>query len=109
MENLINELGGDSIAGGKLKEAGYTSWDFPNQFATNEVGFSALGTGYRNNSGNLVDARRRYSFWTKDTLIGINSNETYYWTLNLSFDSNNALLMPDSSGLGHPIRLIKKN
>ena len=107
MDNLINELGGDSIAGGKLKEAGYNSWDFPNQFATNEVGFAALGTGYRNNSGNLVDARRRYSFWTQDTLRVIDSIETYYWTLKLSFDSNNALLVPDSSGLGHPVRLIK--
>ena len=107
VENLINELGGDSIAGGKLKEAGYSSWDFPNQFATNEAGFAALGTGYRNNSGNLVDARRRYSIWTQDTLRVIDSIETYYWTLKLSFDSNNALLVPDSSELGHPIRLIK--
>ena len=107
VKNLINELGGDSIAGGKLKEAGYNSWDFPNQFATNEAGFAALGTGYRNNSGNLVDARRRYSIWTQDTLRVIDSIETYHWTLKLSFDSNNALLVPDSSRLGHPVRLIK--
>ena len=39
---------------------------FPNQFATNEVGFTALGTGYRNNSGNLVDAEKIF-FWTQDT------------------------------------------
>ena len=109
VESLINELGGDSIAGGKLKDAGFNSWDFPNQFATNEAGFAAQGKGYRNNIGNLVDARRRYSFWTQDTLGVIDNIETYYWTLKLSFDSNNALLMPDSSGLGHPIRLIKKN
>ena len=107
VESLINELGGDSIAGGKLKDAGFNSWDFPNQFATNESGFAALGKGYRNNSGNLVDARRKYSFWTQDTLRVIDSIETYYWTLKLSFDSNNALLIPDSSGLGHPTRLIK--
>ena len=107
VESLINELGGESIAGGKLKEAGYNSWDFPNQFATNEVGFTALGKGYMNNSGNLIDARKRYSFWTQDTLNLIDSNETYYWTLKLSFDSKNALLVPDSSVLGHPIRLIK--
>ena len=107
IESLIIELGGDSIAGGKLKEAGYNSWDFPNQFATNEVGFTALGKGYRNNKGNLVDARKRYSFWTQDTSSVIDSNETYYWTLKLSFDSNNSLLAPDSSRLGHSVRLIK--
>ena len=108
VESLINELGGHSIAGGKLKEAGYNSWDFPNQFATNEVGFTALGMGYRDNKGNLVDTRKRYSFWTQDTLNVIDSSETYHWTLKLSFDSNNALLVPDSSKLGHPIRLIKE-
>ena len=37
----------------------------------------------------------------------LNSIETYYWTLKLSFDSNDALLVPDSSRLGHPVRLIK--
>lgn len=40
-------LGGNSIAGGKLKEIGTTHWDTPNTGATNEAGFNAKGSGIR--------------------------------------------------------------
>jgi len=39
---LTTYLGGESGAGGKLKETSTTHWDAPNAGATNETGFTAL-------------------------------------------------------------------
>ncbi len=41
-EELSEYLGGENIAGAKLKEKGITHWAYPNEGATNESGFSAL-------------------------------------------------------------------
>jgi uncharacterized protein (TIGR02145 family) len=44
---LEGYVGGESIAGGKLRETGTTHWQSPNNEATNESGFTAVPGGER--------------------------------------------------------------
>ncbi len=43
---LTDALGGLNVAGGKMKETGTAHWKSPNTGATNESGFTALGSGH---------------------------------------------------------------
>ncbi|MCX6327257.1 MAG: fibrobacter succinogenes major paralogous domain-containing protein, partial [Bacteroidia bacterium] len=62
---LTTYLGGESFAGGKLKEIGSTHWLTPNTGATNEMGFTALPGGSRSSySGTYFDVGSYGSWWS---------------------------------------------
>jgi uncharacterized protein (TIGR02145 family) len=64
LTTLTNYLGGESVAGGKMKSTGTTIWNSPNTGATNESGFSALPGGYRSNGGSFSRVRADAFFWS---------------------------------------------
>ncbi len=59
---LTTYLGGQDVAGGKLKEAGLTHWQTPNSDATNESGFTALPNGYHGSVYLNVNGSWTYSY-----------------------------------------------
>ncbi|MDD2386440.1 MAG: fibrobacter succinogenes major paralogous domain-containing protein, partial [Bacteroidales bacterium] len=65
---LTDYLGGESVAGGKLKEIGTTHWNTPNTGATNETGFTALPGGYRYGNGAFDDIGYGGYWWSATEL-----------------------------------------
>lgn len=61
---LTNLLGGENMAGGKLKESGTTHWLSPNNGATNESGFTALPGGIRWDFGFYSANESRGQWWS---------------------------------------------
>ena len=61
---LGNLLGGDAVAGGKMKTTGTTRWNTPNTSATNESGFAGLPGGNRNSDGTYVNISGDGSWWS---------------------------------------------
>ena len=61
---LTSNLGGTSIAGGRMKLAGTTWWTSPNTGATNSSGFTGLAGGYRNYDGAFYDIGIDGHFWS---------------------------------------------
>jgi uncharacterized protein (TIGR02145 family) len=61
---LSDYLGGEDVAGGKMKSTGTQYWNLPNTGATNESGFSGLPGGYRDYQDNGAFYNLSFSgFW----------------------------------------------
>ena len=62
---MTTYLGGDSVAGGKLKETGYVHWFPDNVGATDTYNFTAIPSGTRNQlDGNFVNINTITTIWT---------------------------------------------
>ena len=99
---LTNFLGGESVAGGKMKETGYDHWAPPNTGATNESGFTALPGGHHYWNGNFTLVTFRADFWTSTQ----NSSEIS-WGRNLFYDAANVARSGDYKASSMSARCLK--
>jgi uncharacterized protein (TIGR02145 family) len=76
---LTDHLGGEAVAGGKMKSTGTQYWVSPNVDATNESGFSGLPCGGRFSDGTFFDIGI-YTQWWSSTV----SNNFNAWLRNLA-------------------------
>lgn len=80
---LTTYLGGEDVAGGKLKETGTDHWQGPNKGATNESGFTALPGGYRTMNGKFYYINGGSGWWSSTKY-----NSTYAWSRGMHSDTD---------------------
>jgi uncharacterized protein (TIGR02145 family) len=105
---LTTYLGGESVAGGKLKEKGITHWESPNVDATNESGFTAVSSGDRNYAGtfdlsgsNVIYFRSNGYWWSSTEVYTANA---YYRRLYNSFSE--VYRSPSAKQYGYSVRCL---
>jgi len=99
---LTNYLGGESVAGGKLKETGTTHWASPNTGATNETGFTALPGGFRYNSG-AFDLIGNNGYWWSAT----EGSATSAWYRDVYYNDSNVARYYGNKEVGFSVRCLR--
>jgi len=101
---LREYLGGQPVAGGKLKETGTFYWTSPNSTATNETGYSAIGAGYFSNVAAIWSENGQAAFWSNTPDANINNAYSYFLNCNSASMDRNAI----SKKNGLNVRCIKE-
>jgi len=97
---LSDCLGGESVTGGKIKEAGTTHWLSPNTGASNSSGFTGVPGGFR--GGTFLNISL-YGYWWCAV-----ENSTGAWTRLLSYNNNSLGRYGTSDKqLGFSVRCVK--
>jgi uncharacterized protein (TIGR02145 family) len=95
-------LGGEIVAGGKMKEAGMTHWESPNIGATNESGFTGLPSGFRlEDSGGFSNLGYNSFYWSSTQC---DFNSAWFYNLEYIYAGYNRACYP--KGLGYSVRLV---
>jgi len=99
---LFNFLGGQSVAGGKLKEAGISHWLSPNSGATNGSGFTALPGGSRIPDGPFGNLGYMGIFWSSTSDI-----TGYAAYLILHYEREGVFPNTYLSSFGYSVRCVR--
>ena len=99
---LTNYLGGNSVAGGKLKETGTAYWNAPNIGATNESGFTGLPSGNRFSSGDYDNIGILGFWWSSSEFSTGNA-----WSHAVYFSDGTVYRESPDKESGFSVRLVK--
>ena len=99
---LTDNLGGESVAGGKMKEAGYAHWASPNTGADNSSGFTALPGGYRDSNGTFDYVGYNGYWWSASEL-----SATEAWGRYLYYSYCGVNRGYNSKSLGFSVRCLR--
>jgi uncharacterized protein (TIGR02145 family) len=101
---LTTYLGGESVAGGKMKETGTKHWKSPNTGATNEAGFIALPGGMRwADDGKFYDIWINGRWWSA-TEDSTNSNA---WSMLTTYNDSIFIRRLSFKKISFSVRCIK--
>ena len=95
-------LGGEIIAGGKLKESGSTYWVEPNNAATNESGFTAYPGGFRYYDGKFFDFGFSSYWWSSKDY-----SATRAWFRFIYYSDGNIYRFNNNKKNGFSVRCLK--
>ena len=100
---LREYLGGQSTAGGRMKESNLTHWNSPNTGATNESGFTAVPSGTRTGfDGPFFYLGEDGHYWSSTSYDNGSAYHWYTYYNTASFQTGNTL-----KNTGYAIRCIK--
>jgi uncharacterized protein (TIGR02145 family) len=66
-DKMIAVLGGDSLAGGKMKDTSTIEWNYPNLAEVNQYNLKVKSTGYRSEFGSYVNQGKFTFFWSSSS------------------------------------------
>lgn len=100
---LTTYLGGEDVAGGKLKEIGTAHWLTPNTGATNETGFTALPGGTRPVPSGALGFIGDDGYWWSST----KDFNTPVWSRSMSSSHASVGRNSDNGRGGFSVRCVK--
>jgi uncharacterized protein (TIGR02145 family) len=99
---LIDYLGGNELAGGKMKDIRSNLWKIPTAGASIDRGFSALPAGGRGRLGSVNDVGDYATWWSSTSYDSI-----YAWHWGLYPDKNSIRSNPGHKASGFSVRCVK--
>ena len=99
---LTTYLGGESVAGGELKQIGDCSWTVPNTDAVDSVDFTAIPAGLCDDTGAFLNIGDNGYWWTATAFDSTDS-----WLRSMSYANGSVVRTSNSKNYGLSVRVIQ--